>query len=134
VFGADPEHGVRSRLALEAAITAGAVIACPIVWAEVVPFFASVAAATSAMADAEVGFAPLEREVALLAGAAWGAYRRAGGARERLTADFLIGAHATAAADRLLTRDRGFYRRYFPALVVIDPAAAGPAAGRGDGA
>jgi hypothetical protein len=42
-----------------------------------------------------------------------------------VVADFLVGAHALAQADRLLTRDRGFHRRAFAGLVIVDPSATG---------
>lgn len=68
-----------------------------------------------------VGFSAIEMAAALAAGEAWKMYRSQGGQRDRMVADFLIGAHALAQADRLLTRDRGVYRKYFRGLRVVDP-------------
>ena len=45
------------------------------------------------------------------------------GKRGRVVPDFLIAAHAQLLADRLLARDRGYYRDYFARLVLWDPAA-----------
>ena len=55
------------------------------------------------------------------AGRLFQAYRKRGGERSRILADFLIAGHALEHADRLLTRDRGFYGTSFPKLKVIQP-------------
>jgi predicted nucleic acid-binding protein len=49
-------------------------------------------------------------------------FPRKQGQRNRILPDFLIGAHAQAQATRLLSRDRGFYRKLFPSLKLINPA------------
>ena len=123
IFGADPTFGRRSREALRQCIAEGSVVASAIVWAEVAAYFPSGSAAGDAMTRLGVAFGPLDRDAALRAGAAWKLYRARGGTRARVVADFLIGAHALTSADRLLSRDRGFYRSYFRGLVLLDPTA-----------
>jgi len=121
VFGADPGFGPRSRAAIRAALLEGGLVACDIVWAEVAAAFPTATEVTVAMDRLGVRFVPLDEQVTAEAGGAWRSYRRAGGGRTRILADFLIGAHAATAADRLLTRDPGFYRKHFDRLAVLDP-------------
>lgn len=64
---------------------------------------------------------PIDAHAAYHAGLVQRQYRAAGGAREKLLGDFLIGAHALAAKTPLLTRDPRPYRRYFPELTLITP-------------
>jgi predicted nucleic acid-binding protein len=64
---------------------------------------------------------PLPWEAAFLAGKCFMAHRRRGGTRRSPLPDLYIGAHATVAGYRLLTRDADRYRSYFPKLDLIAP-------------
>ncbi len=109
--------------ALREAQRLGGLVACPVVWAELRAFVAEPAILREALPRAGVQFDVFDQASAELAGSLWHAYRRQGGRRLRVLPDFLIGAHAQERAEaRLLTRDRGFYRRYFKALTIIDPS------------
>ena len=121
IFGADPKFGPRSATALRECLNEGSLLACEVVWAETSASFATASAAEAALTGLRVDFSPLDASTSLAVGQAWRSYRQAGGSRERVVADFLIGAHASEYADRLLTRDRGFYRQYFSDLKVLDP-------------
>jgi len=121
VFDADARFGRNSAERLRDGFADGSVVACEIVWAEIAGRFPSSAATRTAMTELGIEFSATTETAAIAAGVAWKEYRRRGGRRERVIADFLIGAYAAAQADRLLTRDRGFYRTYFKTLRLIDP-------------
>jgi predicted nucleic acid-binding protein len=124
LFSASSKFGVASREALDRALSEGALVACEVVWAEVRAHFPDRSTFESAMADLGLEFDAIDAGTAGAAGEAWRKYRREGGLRTVLVPDFLVGAHGATRAERLLTRNRGFARRYFPRLVILDPSRA----------
>ena len=125
VFAADSEFGTSSREHLRRCLQEGGLVACDVVWAEVAAGFPHPQDADEVMERLGVRFIPLDNQAACAAGGAWRAHRERGGDRRRVIADFLIGAHAAQVADRLLSRDRGFYRSAFAELAVVDPSRPG---------
>lgn len=121
VVADDPKHADRSEAALRRAAAEGVLVIGECVLAEIRPAFAA-GEIEELLEDWNIRFQPSTRESSLLAGEMFRAYlqRRRTGPR-RVVADFLIGAHAQLTCDRLLARDRGYFRDYFTGLVVVEP-------------
>jgi predicted nucleic acid-binding protein len=94
----------------------------PIIYAELAPAYRSARELERALRGWTLRRLPLPYEAAFLAGQAFVRYRREGGQRRSPLPDFYIGAHAETEQLRLLTRDTGRYRIYFPRIDLIAPA------------
>ena len=122
VLRPNPQFVEGSKCLVEEYARRGQLVICPTVYAELAANFVGQHELEDFLSAACVSVDPMEVDTCFAAGRAWRMYRDAGGARECILPDFLIGAHALAQTACLLTRDRGFYRSYFPALRVVSPA------------
>ena len=107
------------RAMLSRAIEDGALLICPVAFAECSLGFASAAEARAKFESLGILYDAFSPECAYLAGQALLRYRREGGPRKNLIPDFLIAAHASTQADRLAAIDRGYVRAYFPQLRLL---------------
>ncbi|AHE52749.1 type II toxin-antitoxin system VapC family toxin [Sphingomonas sanxanigenens] len=118
----DPRWHRWSFEAVAAAQLEGEVAVSAIVMGELAPVANDVAGLTAMLDRLGLSVHDLAAPAAHRAGQAHHAYRKAGGKRDKILADFLIGAHAVDQADALITRDPRHYRSYFPALALISPS------------
>jgi predicted nucleic acid-binding protein len=121
VATADPQWQQWSADALAKAADEGPLAINPIIYAEVSIGFPRIEEFDEALPPEVFLRTPLPYEAGFLAGRAFLAYRRRGGARTTPLPDFYIGAHAAIAGYQLLTRDAQRYRTYFPTVSVRAP-------------
>lgn len=110
-----PSEEMLSRVSGE-----GTLVICEAVYAEVAGHFLKKSDLDIFLQETGVQLSPSTPETLSKAGHLWRQAdlkrsHRASPAR-RLLADFLIGAHGLLQAERLLTRDKGFYRSAFSGL------------------
>jgi predicted nucleic acid-binding protein len=121
ILGDDDVWKTWSANALDAALQHGAVVINMIVAAELAPQFASSHDAEEYVADFGVVMADFTWAAAFAAGTAHALYRKRGGERQSILADFLIAGHAIDLKAQILTRDAKRYRSYFPDINLITP-------------
>jgi predicted nucleic acid-binding protein len=117
----DAEFGPWSFRQLDRLAQIGDLVINQICFAEAATYFKNIAEFERAMASIGITRDDLPWTAAGYAGLAHYQYRKNGGLRERILADFLIGAHASERGYRLITRDPSAYRTYFPQLDIIAP-------------
>lgn len=96
----------------------------PVIYAELSLAFSTVAALDQTVGTLDLTVLEIPRPALFLAGKAFAQYRRKGGSKHNVLADFFIGAHAAVLGCPILTRDASRYRTYFPSVILITPEAA----------
>lgn len=94
----------------------------PVIYSEVSPLFKSPLELNERLNRMEVSYRDLSREALFLAGHTHRRYRRSGGMREQILADFFIGAQAAVLGCGIITRDPRRYRTYFPRVPLVTPS------------
>ncbi|MBD0413817.1 type II toxin-antitoxin system VapC family toxin [Oryzicola mucosus] len=110
-----------ARGAIGSALSRGGLIYNVVIAAEVAHAFKTLENYNAVFVSALWTFENIPAEAAPIAGWAHRDYRARGGGRAQTLPDFLIGAHASVAGHRLMTRDTRRYRTYFPQVELVTP-------------
>lgn len=93
----------------------------PVIYTELSLTFSTVEALDEVLAGMQLPVVEMPRSALFLAGKAFAQYRRRGGTKGNVLADFFIGAHAAVAGWPILTRDGRRYQSYFPTVNLVMP-------------
>ena len=93
----------------------------PIIYSELSLTFSTVEALDRAVGNLGLALIEVPRPALFLAGKAFVRYRRLGGRKNNVLADFFVGAHAAVSRYPLLTRDTRRYTSYFSDVALIAP-------------
>jgi predicted nucleic acid-binding protein len=99
----------------------GALTISDATYSELSPQFESARSLDVAIAALGVVLERIPKLALFVAGRTFERYRRRGGVRSNVLADFFIGAHAQVLDCPVLTRDVRRYRTYFPEVELIAP-------------
>ncbi|MCQ6258982.1 type II toxin-antitoxin system VapC family toxin [Pseudomonas sp. Fig-3] len=94
----------------------------PIIYAELSQTFSTFEALDEVVTELGLLMQEVPRPALFLAGKAFVRYRKVGGGKNNVLADFFIGAHAAVNGLPLLTRDAKRYRSYFPSVALVVPS------------
>ena len=93
----------------------------PVIYAELSLTFSKAEALDQAVDGMGLVMREINRPALFLAGKAFVRYRRKGGKKQNVLADFFIGAQAAVLGCPILTRDISRYHTYFPSVSLIVP-------------
>lgn len=117
----DPRWSTWSLKQLEIASLAGPLLVNDVVYAEMAGAYETEKDLREFLDIIQAELVAIPRQAFFMAGKAYRQYRKSGGERNAILADFFIGAHAASTGIPLLTRDVRKYRTYFPDVKLIAP-------------
>lgn len=118
----DPAWADWSIQQLRAQSQAHDLVINPIIYAELSQTFSTFEALDEVVSELRLMVQEVPRPALFLAGKAFVRYRKLGGGKNNVLADFFIGAHAAVNGLPLLTRDAKRYRSYFPSVELVVPS------------
>ena len=117
----DPQWADWSMAQLQAQSKVHRLSINPIIYAELSLTFSTVEALDAVISCMELDLLDIPKPALFLAGKAFVQYRRGGGVKTNVLADFFIGAHAAVSGLPVLTRDTRRYQSYFPSINLVTP-------------